>query len=192
MARAYTAGDINTEVSIQSISKVFTMAQVIQAIRLSKQSRKSVLASMQRGAVQLHHCQFRGGEMGYRDCAGTGKPEMNALGQPRERSQRPAWWTGNSSDADLKEEDPGFITMPPHWTAAEGIAGCEQIRTATNQRNQGDRSFDCLRTGLHQRQLATGGRPQTTPVLDRQVNAKESRDDAGNRWLLAERISVDR
>ena len=28
--KVYTAGDINTEVSIQSISKVFTMAQVIQ------------------------------------------------------------------------------------------------------------------------------------------------------------------
>ena len=28
--KVYTAGDVNTEVSIQSISKVFTMAQVIQ------------------------------------------------------------------------------------------------------------------------------------------------------------------
>ena len=28
--KVYTAGDIKTEVSIQSISKVFTMAQVIQ------------------------------------------------------------------------------------------------------------------------------------------------------------------
>src|SRR5512134_1255545 len=28
--KVYTAGDLNTEVSIQSISKVFTMAQVIQ------------------------------------------------------------------------------------------------------------------------------------------------------------------
>ena len=28
--KVYTAGDVKTEVSIQSISKVFTMAQVIQ------------------------------------------------------------------------------------------------------------------------------------------------------------------
>ena len=39
--KVYTAGDVKTEVSIQSISKVFTMAQVIQEQGLDR-SRSSI------------------------------------------------------------------------------------------------------------------------------------------------------
>ena len=52
--KVYTAGDVKTEVSIQSISKVFTMAQVIQEQGLEsieKQHRRR----RHRRALQLDH-----------------------------------------------------------------------------------------------------------------------------------------
>src|SRR5262245_14492862 len=74
--KVYTAGDTKTEVSIQSISKVFTMAQVIQEQGLdSIEKRIGVDATGARSnsiiAVEA-----------VKTVVGTGAPEMNALVNP--------------------------------------------------------------------------------------------------------------
>ena len=72
----YTAGDVKTEVSIQSISKVFTMAQVIQEQGLdSVEKRIGVDATGARfnSIIAIE---------GVRTVVGTGAPEMNPLVNP--------------------------------------------------------------------------------------------------------------
>ncbi len=74
--KVYTAGDIKTEVSIQSISKVFTMAQVIQEQGLdSIEKRIGVDATGARfnSIIAIE---------GVRTVVGAGAPEMNALVNP--------------------------------------------------------------------------------------------------------------
>ena len=56
--KVYTAGDIKTEVSIQSISKVFTMAQVIQEQGLDV-DREADRRRRHRRALQLDHRRRR-------------------------------------------------------------------------------------------------------------------------------------
>jgi len=74
--KTYTAGDIKTEVSIQSISKVFTMAQVIQ-----EQGLESV---EKRIGVDATGARFNSiiAIEGVRTVVGTGAPEMNPLVNP--------------------------------------------------------------------------------------------------------------
>ena len=72
----YTAGDVKTEVSIQSISKVFTMAQVIQEQGLdSVEKRIGVDATGARfnSIIAIE---------GVKTVVGTGAPEMNPLVNP--------------------------------------------------------------------------------------------------------------
>jgi glutaminase len=71
--KVYTAGDIKTEVSIQSISKVFTMAQVIQ-----EQGTESV---EKRIGVDATGARFNSiiAVEAVRTVVGTGAPEMNPL-----------------------------------------------------------------------------------------------------------------
>ena len=74
--KVYTAGDISTEVSIQSVSKVFTMAQVIQEQGLdSIEKRIGVDATGARfnSIIAIE---------AVRTVVGTGAPEMNALVNP--------------------------------------------------------------------------------------------------------------
>jgi glutaminase len=74
--KVYTAGDIKTEVSIQSISKVFTMAQVIQEQGLdSIEKRIGVDATGARfnSIIAVEAVKV---------VAGTGAPEMNPLVNP--------------------------------------------------------------------------------------------------------------
>jgi glutaminase len=72
----YDAGDVDTEVSIQSISKVFTMAQVIQ-----EQGLESV---EQRIGVDATGARFNSiiAVEAVRTVAGAGAPEMNSLVNP--------------------------------------------------------------------------------------------------------------
>jgi glutaminase len=72
----YTAGAVKTEVSIQSISTVFTMAQVIQ-----EQGLDSIA---QRIGVDATGARFNSiiAIEGVRTVVGTGAPEMNALVNP--------------------------------------------------------------------------------------------------------------
>jgi glutaminase len=74
--KVYTAGDIATQVSIQSISKVFTMAQVIQ-----EQGLESV---EKRIGVDATGARFNSiiAVEAVRTVVGTGAPEMNPLVNP--------------------------------------------------------------------------------------------------------------
>ena len=74
--KVYTAGDIKTEVSIQSISKVFTMAQVIQEQGLD--------AIEKRIGVDATGMRFNSiiAIEGVRATTGAGAPEMNPLVNP--------------------------------------------------------------------------------------------------------------
>jgi glutaminase len=90
--KVYTAGDVKTEVSIQSISKVFTMALVIQEQGLdSIEKRIGVDATGARfnSIIAIE---------GVRTVVGTGAPEMNALVNPGAISAT-SMVTGNSADA---------------------------------------------------------------------------------------------
>ena len=71
--KVFTAGDVKTEVSIQSISKVFTMAQVIQ-----EQGLGSVEKQIGVDATGARFNSIIAVE-GVRTVVGTGAPEMNPL-----------------------------------------------------------------------------------------------------------------
>ena len=74
--KVYTAGDVKTEISIQSISKVFTMAQVIQEQGLDSIKKQiGVDATGMRFNSIVAVEAVRGG-------VGAGAPEMNALVNP--------------------------------------------------------------------------------------------------------------
>jgi glutaminase len=74
--KVFTAGDVKTEVSIQSISKVFTMAQVIQ--------EQGLEAIEKRIGVDATGARFNSiiAIEGVRNVIGSGAPEMNALVNP--------------------------------------------------------------------------------------------------------------
>jgi len=74
--KVFTAGDIKTEVSIQSISKVFTMAQVIQ-----EQGLESI---EKRIGVDATGARFNSiiAVEAVRNVVGSGAPEMNPLVNP--------------------------------------------------------------------------------------------------------------
>jgi glutaminase len=74
--KVITAGDVKTEVSIQSISKVFTMAQVIQ-----EQGLDSVAKQIGVDATGARFNSIIAVE-GVRTVVGTGAPEMNPLVNP--------------------------------------------------------------------------------------------------------------
>ena len=74
--KVYTAGDVKTEVSIQSISKVFTMAQVIQ-----EQGLQSIEKQIGVDATGARFNSIIAIE-GVRTVIGNGAPEMNALVNP--------------------------------------------------------------------------------------------------------------
>ncbi len=71
--KVYTAGDVKTEVSIQSISKVFTMAQVIQ-----EQGLDSIEKQIGVDATGMRFNSIVAVEA-VRGVVGAGAPEMNAL-----------------------------------------------------------------------------------------------------------------
>jgi len=74
--KVYTAGDIKTEVSIQSISKVFTMAQVIQEQGLDSVEKRI--------GVDATGARFNSiiAVEAVKTVVGTGAPEMNPLVNP--------------------------------------------------------------------------------------------------------------
>jgi glutaminase len=90
--KVYTAGDIKTEVSIQSISKVFTMAQVIQ-----EQGLDSVANRIGVDATGARFNSIIAVEA-VKTVVGTGAPEMNPLVNPGAISAT-SMVTGGSADA---------------------------------------------------------------------------------------------
>ena len=90
--KVYTAGDLKTEVSIQSISKVFTMAQVIQEQGLDSIEKRI--------GVDATGARFNSiiAVEGVRTVVGTGAPEMNPLVNPGAISAT-SMVSGGSADA---------------------------------------------------------------------------------------------
>jgi glutaminase len=125
--KVYTAGDIKTEVSIQSISKVFTMAQVIQ--------EQGVDSVAKRIGVDATGARFNSiiAIEGVRSVVGTGAPEMNPLVNPGAISAT-SMVTGASSDA-VWQKIIGF-----HNAAAgrdlKVLQDVYKSESDTNQRNQ--------------------------------------------------------
>ncbi len=125
--KVYTAGDVKTEVSIQSISKVFTMAQVIQ-----EQGLGSV---EQRIGVDATGARFNSiiAVEAVRTVVGTGAPEMNPLVNPGAISAT-SMVTGATSDA-VWQKIIGF-----HNDAAgrqlSVLQDVYKSESDTNQRNQ--------------------------------------------------------
>jgi glutaminase len=90
--KVYSAGDLKTEVSIQSISKVFTMAQVIQ--------EQGLEAIEKRIGVDATGARFNSiiAVEAVKSVVGTGAPEMNPLVNPGAISAT-SMVTGSSPDA---------------------------------------------------------------------------------------------
>ncbi len=125
--KVYTAGDITTQVSIQSISKVFTMAQVIQ--------EQGLEAIEKRIGVDATGARFNSiiAVEGVRTVVGTGAPEMNPLVNPGAISAT-SMVTGANADA-VWQKIIGF-----HNDAAGHpltvLQDVYKSESDTNQRNQ--------------------------------------------------------
>ena len=103
--KVYTAGDVKTEVSIQSISKVFTMAQVIQEQGLDSIKKQiGVDATGMRFNSIVAVETVRGG-------IGAGAPEMNALVNPGAISAT-SMVRGDSADEVWKKSSASTTTAP--------------------------------------------------------------------------------
>src|SRR3954464_6187090 len=125
--KAYTAGDVKTEVSIQSISKVFTMAQVIQ-----EQGLESV---EKRIGVDATGARFNSiiAVEGVRTVVGTGAPEMNPLVNPGAISAT-SMVSGANADAVWKK-----IIGFHNDAAGRSLTGLQDVyksESDSNQRNQ--------------------------------------------------------
>ena len=94
--KAFTAGDVKTEVSIQSISKVFTMAQVIE-----EQGLESIKQRIGVDATGLRFNSIVHIEL-VRAAAGAGAAEMNPLVNPGAITAT-SMVTGDSADAVWKK-----------------------------------------------------------------------------------------
>jgi glutaminase len=125
--KVYTAGDVNTEVSIQSISKVFTMAQVIQEQGLdSIEKRIGVDATGARfnSIIAIESV---------RTVSGSGAPEMNPLVNPGAISAT-SMVTGANADAVWRK-----IIGFHNDAAGRSLSVLEDVyksESDTNQRNQ--------------------------------------------------------
>jgi glutaminase len=125
--KVYTAGDIETEVSIQSISKVFTMAQIIQEQGLD--------AIEKRIGVDATGARFNSiiAIEGVRTVIGAGAPEMNALVNPGAITAT-SMVTGGSADA-VWNKIIGFYND----AAGRKLSVLQDVyksESDTNQRNQ--------------------------------------------------------
>ena len=125
--KVYTAGDIKTEVSIQSISKVFTMAQVIQ--------EQGVDSIANRIGVDSTGARFNSiiAIEGVRTVVGSGAPEMNALVNPGAISAT-SMVSGKSSDEVWKK-----IIGFHNDAAGRSLSVLQDVyksESDTNQRNQ--------------------------------------------------------
>jgi glutaminase len=125
--KVYTAGDVKTEVSIQSISKVFTMAQVIQEQGLDSIEKRI--------GVDATGARFNSiiAVEGVKTVVGTGAPEMNPLVNPGAISAT-SMVSGGSADAVWKK------IMDFHNAAAgrelKVLQDVYKSESDTNQRNQ--------------------------------------------------------
>jgi glutaminase len=125
--KVVSAGDVKTEVSIQSISKVFTMAQVIQ-----EQGLDSVAKRIGVDATGARFNSIIAIE-GVRTVVGTGAPEMNPLVNPGAISAT-SMVTGSTSDEVWKK-----IIGFHNDAAGRQLSVLQDVyksESDTNQRNQ--------------------------------------------------------
>jgi len=125
--KTYTAGDIKTEVSIQSISKVFTMAQVIQ-----EQGLDSVAKRIGVDATGARFNSIIAVEA-VKTVVGTGAPEMNPLVNPGAISAT-SMVTGATADAVWRK-----IIGIHNDFAGRSLSVLQDVyksESDTNQRNQ--------------------------------------------------------
>ena len=125
--KVYTAGDVKTEVSIQSISKVFTMAQVIE-----EQGLDSIAKRIGVDATGARFNSIIAIE-GVRTVIGTGAPEMNPLVNPGAISAT-SMVRGGSSDEVWKK-----IIGFHNDSAGRQLSVLQEVyksESDTNQRNQ--------------------------------------------------------
>jgi glutaminase len=125
--KVYTAGDVTTEVSIQSISKVFTMAQVIQ-----EQGPESI---EKRIGVDATGARFNSiiAVEAVKTVVGTGAPEMNPLVNPGAISAT-SMVTGATADEVWKK-----IIGTYNEYAGRSLSVLQEVyksESDTNQRNQ--------------------------------------------------------
>jgi glutaminase len=125
--KVYTAGDIKTEVSIQSISKVFTMAQVIQ--------EQGIESIEKRIGVDATGARFNSiiAIEAVRGVIGSGAPEMNPLVNPGAISAT-SMVRGGSSDEVWKK-----IISFHNDAAGRPLSVLQDVyksESDTNQRNQ--------------------------------------------------------
>ena len=125
--KVYTAGDVKTEVSIQSISKVFTMAEVIQ-----EQGLQSVEQQIGVDATGARFNSIIAVEA-VKTVVGTGAPEMNPLVNPGAISAT-SMVTGATAD-DVWKKIIGFHNDAAgrQLTVLQDVYKSE---SDTNQRNQ--------------------------------------------------------
>lgn len=125
--KVYTAGDVKTEVSIQSISKVFTMAEVIQ-----EQGLDSIAKRIGVDATGARFNSIIAIE-GVRTVVGSGAPEMNPLVNPGAISAT-SMVSGGSADAVW-----GKIIGFHNAAAGRELSVLQDVyksESDTNQRNQ--------------------------------------------------------
>jgi glutaminase len=125
--KVYAAGDIKTEVSIQSISKVFTMAQVVQEQGLDSIEKRI--------GVDATGARFNSiiAVEAVRTVVGTGAPEMNPLVNPGAISAT-SMVTGGSANAVW-----GKIIGTYNDYAGRSLTVLQDVYKSeadTNQRNQ--------------------------------------------------------
>ncbi len=125
--KVYTAGDVKTEVSIQSISKVFTMAQVIQEQGLDSVEKRI--------GVDATGARFNSiiAVEAVKTVVGTGAAEMNPLVNPGAISAT-SMVTGNSAD-DVWNKIIGFHND----AAGRSLSVLQDVyksESDSNQRNQ--------------------------------------------------------
>jgi glutaminase len=125
--KVYTAGDINTAVSIQSISKVFTMAQVIQEQGLDSVEKRI--------GVDATGARFNSiiAVEAVKTVVGTGSPEMNPLVNPGAISAT-SMVTGANADEVWKK-----IIGFHNDAAGRSLTVIQDVyksESDTNQRNQ--------------------------------------------------------
>jgi len=125
--KVFTAGDVKTEVSIQSISKVFTMAQVIE-----EQGLESIEKQIGVDATGARFNSIIAVE-GVRTVVGTGAPEMNPLVNPGAISAT-SMVTGANADA-VWAKIIGFHNDSAGRTLSV-LQDVYKSESDTNQRNQ--------------------------------------------------------
>src|SRR6185369_15609820 len=125
--KVYTAGDVKTEVSIQSISKVLTMAQVIQEQGLDSIEKRI--------GVDATGARFNSiiAVEAVRNVVGSGAPEMNALVNPGAISAT-SMVTGANADAVWAK----IIGIHNDFTGRQlkVLQDVYKSESDTNQRNQ--------------------------------------------------------